>query len=55
MKTLEPVLVITSESGGLCAYRTRMVWCIVGPIINGDSRGPISCYRVQLEIHLHYK
>ena len=29
MKTLEPMHVVASERGGLYAYRTRRLWCIV--------------------------
>ena len=38
MKTLEPMQVIASENGGPYVYITRLGWCIVGPIMNGDIR-----------------
>ena len=34
MKALEPLKVIASNTGGLYAYQTHLVWCIVGPISN---------------------
>ena len=46
MKALEPMQVIASENGSPYACRTRLGWCIVGPIMNGDNKDSISCHRV---------
>ena len=46
MKAFKPIQVIASESGGLYAYRTRLGWCIGGPIMNGDINSSISCHQV---------
>ena len=46
MEAFEPIQVIASESGGLYAYRTRLGWCIGGPIMNGDINSSISCHQV---------
>ena len=32
MKSLEPTRIIHDESGGPYAYKTRLGWCVVGPI-----------------------
>ena len=32
MKALEPTKIIHSEGGGPYAYKTRLGWCVVGPI-----------------------
>ena len=47
LKALEPVEVISSQKGGPYAYRTRLGWCIVGPMKAsniGDQN--IKCNRV---------
>ena len=46
MKALKPMQLIVSESGGPYAYRTRLGWCIVGPIMNGNNKDSISCHQV---------
>ena len=33
MKALEPLEIISSRSGGPYAFRTKLGWCIVGPIM----------------------
>ena len=45
-KVLEQVQIVASESGDHYAYRPRLGWCIIGPIINDHSKGSVSCYRV---------
>ena len=45
MKALEPTKIIHSEGGGPYAYKTRLSWCVVGPI-NCISKGiTTSCNR----------
>ena len=46
MKVLEPMQVIASENGRPYAYKTRVGWCIVQSIMNGDNKDSISCHRV---------
>ena len=38
--------VIVSENGGPYAYRTRLAWCIVEPIMQSDNKNSISCHQV---------
>ena len=45
MKALEPAKIIHSEGGGAYACKTRLGWCVVGPI-NCISKGiTTSCNR----------
>ena len=46
MKALKPKELMANESGGPYAYRPRLGWYIVGPIMNGGSKGSISCHWV---------
>ena len=46
MKALEPMQEMAIESRGLYAYKTRLRWYIVRPIINGDNKDSISCHWV---------
>ena len=46
MKALEPMQEMAIESCGLYAYKTRLRWYIVGPIMNGDNKDSISCHWV---------
>ena len=46
LKALEPMQIIATESSGSYAYRTRLGWCIVGSIMNGDNKDSINCHRV---------
>ena len=32
MKALEPIQVLQSRNGGSYAFRTRLVWCVLGPV-----------------------
>ena len=60
MKDLEPMQVIASKNGGPYAYRNRLGWWIVGPIINGNNQYSISCHQVAVtdaftsQIALHH-
>ena len=38
VKALEPCSVISSENNGPCAIRTRLGWCIVGPMDANSSQ-----------------
>ena len=33
MKALEPTRILQSQDGGPYAYKTRLGWCVVGPIV----------------------
>ena len=46
IEDLESMQVTASESGGPYAYGTRLGWCIIGPIMNGDNKDSISCHQV---------
>ena len=46
LKALEPMQVIASENGGPYTFRTRLGWCIVGPIMKGDNKDSLSCHQV---------
>ena len=55
MKALEPMQLIASENGGPYAYKTRLGWCIIGPIMNGDNKDSISCHWVPTsQVALHH-
>ena len=46
MKALEPMQVTASKRDGFYAYRSRLGWCIVGPMMHGDNKDSISCHQV---------
>ena len=52
MKALRPIKIILSEGGGPYVYKTRLGWCVVGPI-NCISKGiAASCNRVAVrDVH----
>ena len=41
MKVLEPMELISSRNGGPYAYRTKLGWCIVGPITTSRNDGSV--------------
>ena len=43
MKALEPIDVIPSENDGPYAIKTRLEWCIIGPVNGTQSRQGIHC------------
>ena len=49
MKTLEPMKIILSKEDCPYAYKTLLGWCIVGPIINTETKRSISCHRVAVK------
>ena len=49
MNALKPIQVMAGESGGPYTCKTSLGLCIVGPIINGDSKGSVSCHRVTVK------
>ena len=58
-KALEPIEMIQSRNGGPYAFRTRLGWCVVGPVNNSNNRR-ISCNRITVkqadsnEVGMHY-
>ena len=44
-KTLEPVQVLQGRNGGPYAFRTRLGWCVVGPV-SGTKNSPVSCNKI---------
>ena len=44
-KALEPIDIIPSKNDGPHAFKTKLGWCIVGPV-NGTSRKEICCNRI---------
>ena len=49
MKALEPVEIIASQDGGTYAYKTKLGWCIVGPIVNNKDEEGWSCNRIAVK------
>ena len=49
MKALEPMEIISSRNGGPYAYRTKLGWCLVGPVTTSRSDGPVKCHRKALK------
>ena len=49
MKALEPVEIIASQDRGPYAYKTKLGWCIVGPIVNNKSGEVLKCNRIAVK------
>ena len=45
IKALEPMEIVSSRNGGPYAYRTKLGWCIVGPITTSRNDGSVKCHR----------
>ena len=50
MKALEPLKVIASNTGGLYAYQTHLVWCIVEPIVTWLTKIEMAAIVLQYKI-----
>ena len=48
-KALEPIDVILSKYNGPYAIKTRLGWCIVGPVNGTRSRQGIHCNRIDVK------
>ena len=48
MKALESIEIISSRNGGLYAYKTKLGWCIVGPITSRND-GSVKCHRIAVK------
>ena len=46
----EPLEVIPSQGRGPYAFKTRLGWCVLGPVESFSHCGSISCNRVRLEL-----
>ena len=44
MKALEPIDIISSRDGGSYEYRTKLGWCIVGPITTSRNDDSVKCH-----------
>ena len=50
LPALEPTEFIRSEAGGPYAYKTKLGWCIVGPIAQGNSgKETMTCNRIAVK------
>ena len=49
MKALEPVEIIASQDGGPYAYKTKLGWCIVGPIVSNKNGEASRCNRIAVK------
>ena len=50
MKTLEMTRILQSQDGGPYAYKTRLGWCVVGPINCRVKNCSTSCNRVAVKV-----
>ena len=48
MKALESIEIISSRNGGLYPYRTKLGWCIVGPITSRYD-GSVKRHRIAVK------
>ena len=39
----------SSKDGGLYAYQSKLVWCIVGPLRNFGQKNSVECNRVAMK------
>ena len=44
-KALEPIEILQSKNGGPYAFKTRLDWCVVGPV-NRTKRNKVSCNQI---------
>ncbi|XP_066917003.1 uncharacterized protein [Clytia hemisphaerica] len=51
LKAIEPLKVIPSQDDGPFAFKTKLGWCVVGPISSSRSSDAISCCRVMVNDH----
>ena len=49
MKALEPTRILQSQDGGPYAYKTKLGWCVVGPINCRAKNCSTSCNRVAVK------
>ena len=49
MKALEPIAIIPSSNGGPYAYKTKLGWCIVGPIQGYENKTSMKCHLIAVQ------
>ena len=49
MKALGPVKIIASQDGRSYAYKTKLGWCIVGPIVSDKNGEALRCNRIAIK------
>ena len=49
LKALEPLEVITSEGDGPYAFRSRLGWCVVGPLSERRDENRFYCNRISVK------
>ena len=49
MKALEPVEIIVSQDRGAYAYKTKLDWCIVGPIVSNTNGEALRYNRIAVK------
>ncbi|MEL7338835.1 MAG: DUF1759 domain-containing protein [Bacteroidota bacterium] len=45
-KGLEPTEIISSKNGGPYAFKTRLGWCVVGPLQSTHQRSSLACNKI---------
>ena len=48
-KALEPIEVIPAQNDGPYAFKTKLGWCVVGPISHEDNQKIVSCNRIAVK------
>ena len=51
IRALEPIQVIPSERGSPFAYKTRLGWCVVGPLRQANINLDVKCNRIAINDH----
>ena len=49
IKALEPMEIKYSRNGGLYTYRTKLGWCIVGPITTSRNNVSVKCHKIAVK------
>ena len=52
MKALESVEITASLDGGTYPYKTKLGWCIVGPILGNKNGEALRCNRITLKLFI---
>ena len=48
-KALEPIDIIPSKNNGPYAFRTKLGWCIVGPVNGSNCRKEMKCHKIAVK------
>ena len=49
MKALEPVKITANQDGEPYAYKAKLDWCIVGPIVSNKNGEALRCHRIAVK------